>query len=136
MSYYEELAHKMNSIKIDRTCHNVVFVENNEYEVKTFPLMEDGGKWSFDQLVDTMESFNSKVNGKRALYVTTPNRFGEGMLTYCAPMKNEIPKNCGVHGKGRLSDEYLVPDIRQVAADYVVENPSSLDVISEAIQAS
>lgn len=134
MSYYESLAIEMNSIQINKDMHNVVFTDGKGgYDVKKF----DVEKHTFDNLCDTMVSFNKKSmgSGKRALYVTTTNRFteGESMITFCAPNENPIVSNCGIRGKGPVGDIYLVPDTRQMAADYVNDNPESLEGITVAL---
>lgn len=58
----------------------------------------------FDSLVVRMVKYNAKAIGPRCLSVK------QGKFSMCAPMENNKPKNCGIKGRGRLDDIYLVPE--------------------------
>ena len=139
LNYYESIAHKMLQVPIDPEAHNVIFTDGNGgYTVKHFN--EDV---SFDKLVSRMESFNAekKTLGVRCLMVSSPNWFlreldghPEAMITICSPMEDPIFESNGLRNKGRLADEYLIPDRRQEAADLIGYDPELLPLAEMAIE--
>jgi len=137
MEYFEQLAAKMNQLPLDPECHNVVTTDGKGgYEVKTFEVPDNGGSYTFDDILERVAKVNSltSTEGRRIIFVSTPNRWlrvlggcQASMITFCTPMNNSIIPTIGIKAKGRLGDEYIIPmDKRQDAADMVTENDDLL----------
>ena len=105
-SYMEKLAEKMARIPLNPEENNVVFTDGSGgYKVRNYPI---DGQWTFDDLCLRLEEFNQENQELRALYVTGPNRFTDGMITFCAPMEDKIQPNCNIRAKGAISEIYVV----------------------------
>lgn len=151
-SYLEYVAKTLNSLPIDKDKHNVIFVNKGRYKV----VYKDLDECTFDELIDRLLAFNSNPkHTSRCLMVKSPNWLLRGleyfkrptdfigpmplstaMVTFCAPMKANKPQATGFKALGRLGDDYLIPDRRQVAAEMVNDNKDLVEVAKTALEAS
>lgn len=92
------------ALKVPKGETGVYTVKFSDGAVKTFKV---GGKWSFDDLVNTMEVFNAKQKPVRCLSVSRNLRG----VNHCviAAMENNIIPNCNIKAKNPvLSEIYCI----------------------------